>query len=109
LHEGSPATPISLVGEGVLEVEADDRPFLQGAEPTLIHGDELFRLFWDVGVHHREDGVPMSKDLVVVGELIAVEFHCGGGARKGRWEGVFSGEEEVGALIVLQAARSWGK
>jgi hypothetical protein len=60
-------------------------------------------------VHHREDGVPMSRDLVVVGELIAMEFHCGGDARKGRWEGAFSGEEEVGALIVLQAARSWGK
>jgi hypothetical protein len=61
-------------------------------------------------VHHREDGVPMSRDLVVVGEAIPVKFHDGGDARSGRGgEGVISGEEEVGDPIVLQAARSWGK
>jgi hypothetical protein len=38
-------------------------------------------------VHHREDGGTMSRDLVVVGEAIAVEFHDGGGARSGRGGG----------------------
>jgi hypothetical protein len=35
-------------------------------------------------VHHREDGVPMSRDLVVVGEAIVVEFHDDSGARSRR-------------------------
>jgi hypothetical protein len=35
-------------------------------------------------VHHREDGGTMSRDLVVVSEDIAVEFHDGGDARSGR-------------------------
>jgi hypothetical protein len=48
-------------------------------------------------VHHREDGVSMSRDLVVVGDVIAVEFHDGGGTRNGRGgEGVFSREEKLG-------------
>jgi hypothetical protein len=34
-------------------------------------------------VHHREDGVTMSRDLVVVSEDIAVDLHDGRGARSG--------------------------
>jgi hypothetical protein len=34
-------------------------------------------------VHHREDGVTMSRDLVVVGEDIAVDLHDGRDARSG--------------------------
>jgi hypothetical protein len=61
-------------------------------------------------VHHREDGGTMSRDLVVVGEAITIEFHDGGSARSGRGgEGVISREKKVGDPIVFQAARSWGK
>jgi hypothetical protein len=38
-------------------------------------------------VHHREDDGTMSRDLVVVGEGIAIEFNDGGGARSGRGGG----------------------
>jgi hypothetical protein len=53
-------------------------------------------------VHHREDGVTMSKDLVVVGEDIAVDLHDGRGARSGSGGGRgISGEDEVGDPIVF--------
>jgi hypothetical protein len=47
-------------------------------------------------VHHHEDDVPMSRDLVVVGELIAVEFHYSGSARKGRGRGFSLEQRKLG-------------